>query len=421
MEKHYITKNGVDVYVYENPDVHSFYISLFLRAGSMFEKESEAGISHFFEHIAIRNVNKIMNGELYSELDRRGIELGASTYYEMVHFYGAGVKSGFEFTADALCRLFCPIVLKGGDIDAERRRIKAEIREADDKNSLAYFSDLSVHKGTSLERPIAGTLGSIDKINARRLDEYRREVFTRGNFFFYVSGNVTEDEVALLISKIEQHYFPHGILRENVAPVSADFLKRGGGVQIKSGEYTAVRLTFDLDMSEISAAESDLIYDVLLSGYNSPFFIELGERRGIIYDISGSLERYKNAGWLSLTYELREKDLCEAIALTVDILENMKANLLSEGALMKASYTEGAYTLLDSPSRLNFAFAYDGHILGQGYKDVDDYREAYEKVTPERLRAVACKIFKRENLTLALKGNKKKIDSSRISELIKKL
>ena len=59
MEVSLKTKNGINVYAYKNPDLHSFHLSLFLRAGAMFESAAESGITHFLEHVSIRNVNKV--------------------------------------------------------------------------------------------------------------------------------------------------------------------------------------------------------------------------------------------------------------------------------------------------------------------------------------------------------------------------
>ena len=64
MEKRYVTENGVEIFGYENPSLHGFFISLFLRAGSMYEAERDSGITHFLEHVAIRNVNKLYGGTL---------------------------------------------------------------------------------------------------------------------------------------------------------------------------------------------------------------------------------------------------------------------------------------------------------------------------------------------------------------------
>ena len=69
------------IYYYKNPALHGFFISLFLREGSVYESAENLGITHFLEHALVRNVNNLRSGELYRELDRLGIEFGASTYF----------------------------------------------------------------------------------------------------------------------------------------------------------------------------------------------------------------------------------------------------------------------------------------------------------------------------------------------------
>ena len=66
-EESLVTQNGVSVFSYKNPGLHGFYISLYLRAGSMLE--DNPGITHFLEHVAIRNVDAVMGGRLYNTLE----------------------------------------------------------------------------------------------------------------------------------------------------------------------------------------------------------------------------------------------------------------------------------------------------------------------------------------------------------------
>lgn len=421
MEQEIRTASGVSVYKYKNEASHGFFLSLFVRAGSMYESEENNGITHFLEHISIRNINKLMDGELYRELDRHGLEFNASTFSEMVQFYITGAPENFSFAADILCRLFSPVVLSAADIDAERRRIKAEIREADDKSSLLSFSNGIVHSGTSLARPITGTLGGVSKISARRLEEYRRSIFVRDNFFFYLTGSFTDENEKALISLIDSQSFPEGRANANVAPVCKSFGKRPQKVEVKNADFTMVRFCFDIDMKKVAVPVSDLIYDMLLSGYNSRLFIEMSENRGLFYDVSGAVERYRNIGQLYFTFELRERDLYGAIELVIELLSDFKKTLFGEQDCMKAGYVDNANMLLDDARELNFTMAYDNHIMNLSYPTISERIAAYKNVTPEDIRRGACEIFTPENLTLTLKGKKKKIDTKRIEEIIKKL
>ena len=413
------TQNGVDIFYYKNPNIHGFYISLFLRAGSMYEEIS--GITHFLEHAAIRNVGALMGGNLYSTLDRCGMDFNASTFSEMVQFYITGATTNFDRGADIISKLLSPIILTSADIRTERDRIKAEIREGDDRTSLSSFSYNIVYEGTSLARTITGTLGGVDKINRTRLEQYRRSVMTAENMFFYVTGNFTDENLRTLRENIEAYSLDHGEMQTNIAPVCTSFGKRDGKVHLKNADFTMLRFSFDMDMSRITVAESDLLYDMLLGGYNSRLFIEMSEKRGLFYDISGSSDRYGNIGTLVFSFEVRSGSVSDAVQTVVNILRDFKKNTPLPEEMMWADYVDNAGLLYDDPRELNFVFAYDNHIMNSGYKSIEERSAKYRAVTPERIREISNMIFRVENMTLTLKGNKKKIDVAFIENIIKNL
>lgn len=421
MENCRTTKNGVKIYTYKNDRSHGFFISLFVKAGSMYESAEENGITHFFEHIAIRNVNAVRGGGLYALLDAHGIDFNASTYSEMVQFFVSGAEKNFSVGASVLTDVLSPIALPSAELEAERRRIRAEIRESDDKTSLLSFSNSFVFEDTSLARPIAGTSRTISGISRKRLEEYRRKTLTPENIFFYVTGSVKDEDIDTLAALIESFELYPAPERKNVAPVPKNFLKRVPEVHIKNADFTRVRFSFDLDMSRISVPESDLIYDILLSGFDSRFFIEMSEKKGLFYDLSGATERYLNIGELAFTYELKAASLYEAIDTTVDILNDYKMNVLPNSKCMKAGYVDNAYMLFDDIRELNFTFAYDNHIMDIEYRDISERKNAYDGITPERLMELFSEIFKLENLTIAIKGDKKKIDTERILASLRRL
>lgn len=421
MEKISLAANGIKIYSYKNPALHGFFISLFLRAGSMYESAENNGITHFLEHVSIRNVNKLMNGTLYSTLDATGLDLNASTYSEMVQFYVGGASEHFRLGAELIARLLSPLVLSRAEIDAERKRIKAEIRENDDKSSLSSFAAAFVYEGTPLSRSIAGSNGSVDKISGKRLEEYRKSVFTPDNVFAYVTGNFSERDIEALAAELAKYPLGGGERHENLAPVPAAFMKREACVHIKSADFTKLRFSFDIDMAKTSLPETDILYDVLFSGYSAWFYMEMSEKRGMCYDVSGSLERYRNIGEFVFTYEVREADVYDSIAIAVDILRRIKSELLPESALMKAAYVDNAYTLYDDAREFNFTFAYDAHIMELTYRSVEDRIAAYRAVSPESVRRAARDIFRREALTLSVKGRKKKLDAARMSAILSAL
>lgn len=423
MEKCYTSKNGVRVYTYKNEALHGFHLSLFFKAGLIYESDGEYGITHFFEHVAIRNVNKLLDGSLYRELDRRAVEFNASTYSEMCQFYTGGARESFSFCASLICRVFEPIILDKKEIDAERKRIKAEIRESDDKGSLQALASEAVHAGTSLASSILGTAKSVDKINRRRLNEYREKITTGENVFFYLAGSFDESDISTLLSEIEKYEMKSEKVRSNIAPVSPYFFKRdenSAQIVIKNSESVSVKFTFDIDMQKISMPESDLIYDVLFNGYSSPFFVKMSEEEGLFYDITTSSERFKNIGNMSLSFEVKERELYRSIEMALSIFSSFKKTPIGEEDMMKAAYVKNSSLLLDDSRELAFTFAYDNHIMDCAYTDISSRAQSYKKITPSRLQECLNEIFTRKNLTIALKCNRKKTDAFKILSLIEK-
>ncbi len=418
MEQKRIAKNGIPVYSLTNENNHGFFISMFLKAGCMYEGERENGITHFLEHAAIRNVNKLMEDRLYRELDRCGMEFNASTYTEMVQFYISGATCHFKTAADMISRLLSPIVLDRSELDAERQRIKAEIREVGDKSTLAFIAGEEVWQGTSLSRPITGTLGSVSDISLSRLETYRRRVFNKDNIFFYITGNVDNDNLSYLTELIGAYELDGSEVHCNIAPVPKSFGNRDKKIKIKNADFTKIRYSFDVDMSSVSSAELDVLYDAVLGGYSSDFFIELSEKRGLFYDLGGTVERYRNVGVFSFSYELKESKLYEAAKMTGELLRGYTSGPLDADRCMRAGYVDNAYMLLDDPRELSFTFAYDNHILGLGYSGIEQRRAAYERITPDRLREVAATVFRTENMSVTLKGNKKRIDLEKLENII---
>ncbi len=421
MEKSITAKNGLTVYHYSQPSSHSFYISLFVKMGSMYEEERLSGVSHFLEHAIIRNVNAQMGGGLYSLLDKYGLEFNASTFAEMVQFYISGSPKAFAASAEIIAKVLLPITLSAQDFEAERSRIRAEIREAQERTSLLQFTLDSVFDGGSLSRPITGTGSSVSRISRRSLEEYRRASFTPENTFVYLTGAYDDGDISVLVSELEKYPLYNGAVRDNTAPVSNCFGNRKPFVGIKNADYCKVRFTFDLDMSRLTLPETDLVHAVLVGGYSSELFVELSEKRGIFYDIDGVCDRYKNIGILGFSFELRESRLYEALELVVELLGRLKSEVLPAEKCMYATYVDNAPMLLDSPRELNFTLAYDNHIMDMGYLDVEARTRAYASVTPERLRDVCGLIFTSDNLTFTMKGNKKRVDADRISAILSRL
>ncbi len=422
MEIKTITKNGVEVYGYRSPYLHSFCLCLYVKAGPLYEKDEENGISHFFEHTAFRSINAALGGELYRRADMLGITMNAVTYKEFIRFTITGAYEKFRESVDILCEIFTPFNVPKNELDIERKRIKSELRESDERNSLEYFSEKIVWEGTRLSNTILGKHSALDRIGINALRDVQKRFLTADNIFFYVTGNYGDDGLSYLCSAVERKKLPDASQSfDNNAPIPKNFGKRGAHIAVKSSREHVVRFSFDIFADRYNSAESYLLYDILFSGECSKLFKGLSDESGMVYSYDASIERYKNIGTLSFLYEVGAKDVERSVEKVVDILASLKAGIKDELEYARASYVVNAGCLLDEPEELNFQLGYEEKLLGREDASFEKRVEAYKAVTPERMTRIVREIFTRDNLVLTFKDNKKRIDIEKIRRIIEAL
>lgn len=412
----------MEIFYYPGNHLHSFCLSLYIRGGSMYESVEDNGISHFLEHIAIRNINFLMKGELYRELDRLGLMFNACTYKEFIQFEMTGAAKHIRKAIDIFLKLFEPICLPMSEIDVERKRIKAEIREDDEKSSLAFFSGKKIWGSTSLSRSITGQSSRLDQMGKNRLQQARDALFSPNNLFFYVTGHAKQQELEYLRQEAERCSLGERVeIKHNLAPVPEDFFCRNEAVFSKKSTDTLVRFSFDLNAKAHSQAAYMLLYDILFECESSKIHQELSEKYGYIYSFDAGMEQYSNIGSLYLQYEVQPARLAESVELVTELLVQLKKGITDELDYVKAAYIDNGDLILDHAANLNWAQAYEGHILKKASPEPEERKKEYAAVTPEELTELAREIFTSRNLVVTMKGKKSKRLEQQIWKIVKRL
>lgn len=423
MEQNFKSKNDIDIFYYPGRHTHSFCLSLFIKAGVLYEEEKQCGITHFLEHILFRNINHQMDGKMYKTLDRAGLYFNGATYKEFTELLIIGSPKHFDEAADILLKTFQPITLPAAEVKTEQQRVKAEIREAEDFKSLDYFAGTHVWKDTGLKNPILGSKGTVNTFNKSRIAEYHKQTFTKENVFFYITGDVSDEMVNSFKEKVSELEIPSAAesgtkARFNLAPVPADFGKRNLPVHVKNSRYTMVQFSYDFVTDRYTAAELAVLYDMLFSGENSLIHQELSEKRGMIYSYNSALEKYNNIGRLFFTYEVSSRELYDSVEIVGNALNELGETVEERLPLVLADYVDNAYLVYDDNEGFGWQRAYETHIMEDESRSIEETKAAFEAVTPQRIREMAKEIFTPDNLVLSLKADKKKTDTERLRGIL---
>jgi len=419
MEKKLTTRNQIQIYHYPNPNTHSFCLSLYIKAGALYEADKDNGITHFWEHVLFRNINHLMDGKMYEEIDKLGLYFNGATYKEFVQLYIIGAPAHFMEAAEILLKVFQPITLPADEIKTEQQRVKAEIREAEDFKSLDYFAGTHAWKGTSLRNTILGTKGNVSSFNRKRMAACHQDMLKAQNLFFYVTGNVTEEQIGQLAYMVDcLQVDATESPRQNMAQVPEGFGKRDLLINVKNSQYTMVNYSFDLVTEKYTYAELALLYDILFSGENALLHQELSEKRGMIYSFSSTLEKYSNIGRLFFVYEVALRDLYESVEITTGELARLGESVKKRLELVLPDYIDNAYFVYDDNEGFNWQRAYEYHIMNGRGTTIEETKAEFLVVTPERIKEIAAEIFTRDNLVLSLKADKKKLDVDKLRESV---
>lgn len=417
MERTYITKNQINIYYYPNSNVGSFSISLYLRAGSMFESDDQNGSTHFFEHIVFRHLNRIYDGKLYEILDSKGLSFEASTYVNYVEFNITGAAKHFQTAATILSDIFKPFELTEAELRPERGRVKAEMREEDSASSLEHFCASIVWKNTALANNVSGCAKNIDRLGVKKIKVLQKQLLSVGNVFFYVAGNVSEKSILELSELVSNNEIGSSEKNLYLAPLPKDFCARKRDIHIKNANYTAVKMCFDSPLTASSLPTLYLLWDILFGGETSVLHDRLSEKTGLIYSFNGYIDIYENLSSFSLNYEVRGDKLIQSVEQAFHAFSTVSELTEKHLKFVLPQYTDNAPLLKDDPSLITSTFGYECHILSQAYRSTEERSAAFIRVTPDALSKAAKATFRPENLSLTLKAPKSKVSIEKLSSL----
>lgn len=417
-----LTKGNIDIYSLPNPALQSFCIGVCIKAGCLYETPETNGYAHLFEHIVFRNVKKQMGSDFYNLLAKNSIEFYASTYQELIIFKIHGLLSGFDFACKILEIIFNDIDISTAELNAEKARIKAEMREEDERDKLSYLCKKEVWKNTNLEQLVFGYCKNIDSASVKRLNEFKRNIVSKNNVFIVMTGNVTENDISSVKRITDKLTLDISEAKDNSVVLPDGFLNRKSRIILKNSYWTRVYFSFDHRCKEKDLRILNLIYEALFTGDSAIIYQNLSENNPYIYSFDYHNERYRNAGTLTLDFDVDERNLLPSIEKAVECFNMIKQGNFDFDLCLKKFETAW---LLDLDNSYNLCTNLSFELLyhNESVRSINNDIEYHHKLSKEEITKYAKKLFITDNLVFGVKGNKYKISkkTEAIKEILNKL
>ena len=413
--------NGIDLHSFLNPHLNSFCISVYVRAGSLFEDDSECGITHLLEHSIYRNIKKYYDN-LYELMSLHGLDMSATTYKEFVVFSVEGPAESFDLAADIILHVFDEISLDNEEFRLEKERIYAEIYESDEKNTVGYRFRKAVWNGTGVQKSTLGCCSGVEKISLKKLNSYRKKVFAKDNLFVYVTGNVKAKSIESLKNKLSDVEINNCSPDfENKVNSIGGFFNRDKNITVKSSDWTYIQIGFDVETQRYKSGVHALLYSVLFKGDSALFYNFMSEENALVYSYDATYEQYDDVSNLCFKFETDPQKIYQVFTAVAKMLDNLKNGKFNFEAFLNLEKFN-CKRELDNVGNLNWFLAYYNHILKSD--GVDYTKEGcgiYDGIFKDEVVNAAKEIFKTSNMTIAMRGNKRKIDVDKIYEIMKSI
>ena len=159
MHQKTILDNGLRLLTSEMPHTHSVSIVFFVGSGTCYETDTEAGISHFIEHLCFKGTSKRQTAKEISEaIEGVGGILNGGTDKELTVLWCKVASQHFKLALDVLVDLIRNSHFDNKDIGRERQVIIEEINMSLDspQQRVDMLIDEILWPGQPLGRDSAG-------------------------------------------------------------------------------------------------------------------------------------------------------------------------------------------------------------------------------------------------------------------------
>jgi predicted Zn-dependent peptidase len=399
--------NGLRILTSSMPQTHSVSVSLYVGTGSRYEREGEAGISHFLEHLLFKGTERWPSAKDLSEtIDGVGGIMNGGTDREYTVYYIKVAQPHMQIALDVLIELVRKPRLDASEMEKERGVILEELAMvADSPPQLAdLLLDSILFPGNPLGRDIAGTPESVQGIDGGMIRRYLHEQYAPNNTVVAVAGNISHDQIVQSIAKAMGDW-PKG------APgtwAALDGVKpsRRFALHYKKTEQAHVTVAVPaIPLNHPDRHALSFLSVILGEGMSSRLFIELREKRGLVYDVHTYVAHFMDAGTFNIYTGVDPKNAVEALNLIVAEYGRLRDGGVTEAELTKArELSKGRLLLRMEDSRNVSGWIGAQELLLEQVRSIDDAVAEMESVTLDDVNRVAREIIDPRKAHLAVVG-----------------
>jgi predicted Zn-dependent peptidase len=408
-----VLDNGLRVITSNMPHSRSVCLAIFVGAGSCYEIQEEAGISHFAEHLFFKGTEKRLTAKEISEnIEGIGGMINGGTDKEVTVFWCKVASPHFSIALDVLSDLLLNSRFDNKDIEQERQVIIEEIHMNLDipQQRISVLIDELLWPEQPLGREVIGYKETVSSITRQQLLNYVARRYMPNNTVLSIAGNIQHEEALAQIRPL----FDKWAARELMTGYITNDRQTEARLRIEPKDIEQAHLCLAVHGFSNSHPQRftlDLLNTVLGAGMSSRLFTEIRENRGLAYDIHSYTEHFLKSGSFTIYAGVDPAKVEIALAAILEEVSKIK-QAITAGELTRAKELSKGRLYLRFEDSQNVALWYGGQeILTQQILDIDDVISTVDAITIGELTGVAGEILTDSGLNLAVTGPIKEEES----------
>ena len=402
MYRKLVLDNGVRVVTERMPTLKSVTVGVWVNTGSRDEQSSQAGYSHFIEHMLFKGTRNRSSSEISREIDALGGEMNAFTSRETTTYYVKVLDQQLDRALELLSDLFHHSRFAPKDIEKEKQVVLEEIRMVqDDPEDLVQELHMGQVLGRHpLGRSILGREKTIRGLRRRDLLTYIETYYDPSQTVVSIAGNFEQAKLDGLVAR----YFGKGRVAKAVYANRRRPPDVRGGVLLKKKRLEQVHLC--LGLKGIAAGHQDryalyTLNNVLGGSVSSRLFQEVREKRGLVYSIYSFLSGYSDGGMITVYAATRPKEVDRVVDLVCRGIRQIGIKGVEQKELERAkAQMKGSLMLSLESSHSRMSKLAKDELTHGRHMSLDDMLAHIDRVNVEQVFNVGRKFFELDSLAI---------------------
>jgi len=383
--------SGLTVLVRENTSTPVVAASLFVRVGSRWETEQDAGISHLMQQVLLKGTTTRSALEIAETAEGLGGGISASADVDFSELRATALARNWKKMLELMADVALRPTLPDAEIDGERKAMLTALRSRQDQPfPLAMDTVMGrVYGDHPYGRPVLGRPAALERIDRAALVAYHQRFYRAPRMILAVSGDVSAREVMAEVAR--RFGTAAGGEGEPEPTLPAAVARADRTVLVRPAAQAQVLVAFLAPpTSHPDYAAVKVLTTALGGGMAGRLFTEVRDKQGLAYSTGGAYPSRLGPGVLYMQLGTAPANQARAEAAMLGELERIRRDPVNPSELNRAkAYLLGQFAL-DRRTNARLAW-YDAffEVLGVGPDFADRYTRDVEAVTADDLLRVA--------------------------------